>query len=157
VVDASHPDARHQMDAVESVLRSISPHLAAEVVVFNKIDRISDPIQVQLLADGHEEADIVHVSARSGEGLERLARVVQSRLDDRATLVELRLPASASRLAARVRSAGGVLEEEFLEDGTLRLTVRLSPAGVGFLQREIPQGATMTVLEEPRARALSEE
>src|SRR4029434_11191748 len=38
VVDASHPQAATQMQAVRSVLAEVSTNLAQEILVFNKID-----------------------------------------------------------------------------------------------------------------------
>jgi len=70
VVDASDPDFRRQMDAVEQVLDEILDTPRPRVMVFNKSDRLVDP----LMADGlrAEYADSHVVSARTGAGLDAL-------------------------------------------------------------------------------------
>lgn len=154
VVDASHPDAIHQMRAVDEVMGSITPHLMADVLVFNKVDRVEDPIQVQLLAEGRRESDVVHLSAHTGEGIDRLIRVVERNLDSRSAEVQLRIPPEQGRLVAHVQALGGILEQEFEEDGTLRVRARMSPGALGRIEREGGRAVEIRVLEEPRTRRL---
>jgi len=158
VVDASHPDAAHQMRAVDQVLGEISPHLEAEVLAFNKIDRVEDPIKLHLLLEGRDHVDIAHVSARSGEGLDRLTQLVTQRLDDRASIVDLRVPVTDGRSVARARAHGALLEEELDEDAcVVRLRVRLSPGALGNLRREMGPDVEVELVQGPRRLPLAEE
>jgi GTP-binding protein HflX len=70
VVDASDPDLRRQMAAVDGVLESILDGPRPTVLVFNKIDRVKDPAIVAGLRAEH--AGCFTVSARTGEGLPEL-------------------------------------------------------------------------------------
>ncbi|MEE8469364.1 MAG: GTPase HflX [Planctomycetota bacterium] len=135
VVDASHPDAPLQMQAVEKVLASISPHLHADVILFNKVDRVEDPIRLHLLLDPAREIEVVHLSACTGEGIERLTRLVMRQMDERSVLVEVELPAGDGRLAALVKSSGSVLREEYVDGSTLRLLAKLAPDALGKIRR----------------------
>jgi GTP-binding protein HflX len=158
VVDASHPDAAHQMRAVEDVLAEISPHLQAEILAFNKIDRVEDPITLHLLLEGRDHVEVAHVSAHTGEGIERLTQLVTQRLDDRASLVDLRVPLADGRSVALARSHGAVLEEEVEEPSRhLRLRVRLSPAALGNLRRELAGDVEVVLVQGPRHLPLVEE
>lgn len=150
VVDAAHPDAASQMKAVDDVLVRISPHMRAEVVAFNQVDRIEDPIRLHLLVDGRRDADVVHISALTGEGLDRLTDVVSKRLDARATVVEVYIPAGDGRLAAFVKSCGAVLDEEYLDGATLRMRARLGPGSLGRLRREAGSEVRIDLIEGPQ-------
>ena len=150
VVDASHPDAARQMVAVDEVLASISPHVAADVLVFNKVDRVSDPIQAQLLAEGRPEGDVAHVSAVTGAGLDLLTEIVRRHLDQRCARIEVRIPPAEGRFAAHLRAVGGIQSEECAEDGVLSLRAVVSPWVLGRLMSEAAGGVDITVLEPPR-------
>ncbi len=149
VVDASHPDAGTQMEAVEQVLSELSPGLQADVIVFNKVDRVADPIHLHLLLENHHSADVVHTSARTGLGVERLIECVTRRLDEHSNLVQIDVSAGEGRLVAQLRSAGGILEEQFLEDSTLRIRMRLSENALGNLQRSADGHAQIQILQAP--------
>ncbi len=151
VVDASHPEAKRQMDAVRGVLATISANLGPEVLVFNKIDRVSDPVTLQLLVED-ERVDVVYLSAKTGEGIDRLERAVLRRVDERTALVELHLPPSEGRALARVRSSGGIVEEQLHEDGSIVLQVRMTESALGNLQRELGDRIALHVVEVPRIR-----
>ncbi len=134
VVDASHPDAGTQMRAVDEVLASMSARLRPDVLVLNKIDRVDDPLSLHLLT-GDSPATVVHVSAKTGRGLDRLTEVVQSYLDERSSTVDIFVPVTDGRTLASVRAAGGLMEEEVLEETTMRLRVRLSAGALGLLRQ----------------------
>ncbi len=158
VVDASHPDAALQMRAVDQVLAEISPHLSAEILVLNKIDRVEDPISLHLLLDGREHVDVVNVSARSGEGLERLTQLVERRLDQRAAVVDVYVPFDDGRSTALARSHGAILVEEIeSEAGHLHLRLRLSPGALGNLRRELGPQTRLEVVTPPRETRLIED
>jgi len=153
VVDASHPDAPMQMQAVENVLTSISPHLHPGMIVFNKVDRVEDPIRLHLLLDParerEDEVEVVHVSAHTGEGIDRLTRLVMRQMDERSVLVEVELPAGDGKLAALVKSCGVVLEEEYLEGNTLRLRAKLAPDALGSIRRAAGADVRIQTLRTP--------
>ena len=145
VVDAAHPDAAVQMAAVSEVLHSLSPALAADVLVFNKIDRVEDPISLQLL-NRDPGQEIVYLSARTGEGIERLTRLVTQRLDERSSLICAHIPVVDGRSIAMVRSLGAVLEESCRSDDKLSIRMRVSDAALGRLRREVGSKVELEML-----------
>ena len=150
VVDASNPDAAHQMRAVDEVLAEVSPHLEPDVVVFNKIDRVEDRLGITLL-DGElrdKGIEVVHVSAHTGEGLGELTEVVRRRLDERSGLIDIHTLPGDGRTVAMVRGFGAVLEEDVAEDGAMRMRVRVSPGALGVLRRKAGEGARFVAADE---------
>jgi len=148
VVDASHPDAAGQIAAVDEVLAELSHTTRAGILVLNKIDAVRDPIELQFLTRDREER-IVHVSARTGEGLDRLDGAIRGILDARSALLRILLPLADGRLAARVRTSGVVLDEEVRGDRELVLRVRMDEGALGNLKRACDGDLKYEVLEPP--------
>ncbi len=135
VVDASHPEAAAQIAAVDAVLAGLSHDPADAVLVFNKLDRVVDPISIPLLLEGRKQ-EAVYVSAESGEGLDRLDAVVRARLDVRSRLVDVFVQLADGRSDSQVRRLARPLEEELLDGGTeKRMRVRLTEGELGSLRR----------------------
>jgi len=148
VVDASHADAVQQIAAVERVLGELSRHTQAEILALNKVDAVAEPLALQLLARD-SAAEVVHVSARSGQGLERLTESVVRRLDQRSATVDVLVPLADGRSAAAVRRVSAILEEETLGEQTLRLRVKLGEGALGNLRRVVDQQVEFRVLTAP--------
>jgi GTP-binding protein HflX len=70
IVDASDPDFRRQMLAVDGVLEEILTEPRPTLLVFNKADRLDDPTLAQGLRV--EFPGCFVISARGGEGLAEL-------------------------------------------------------------------------------------
>ncbi len=104
--------------------------------VWNKIDRLDPEAREARLAEASRRADVVAVSALTGEGLDRLLATVDARLAARERLVELTLPYDEGRLLAWLHAHGHVLEREEREDG-IRLRVALDPRHRARLDREL--------------------
>jgi GTP-binding protein HflX len=148
VVDAAHPDALQQIAAVDGVLAQLSRSTQADILALNKVDAVAEPLALQLLARG-TRAEVVHVSARTGEGLERLTEAVVRRLDQRSATVDVILPLADGRTAAAVRRNAAVLEEETLGEESLRLRVRLGEGALGNLRRMAGPEVEFRTLEAP--------
>ena len=78
VIDSSNPEWREQAAVVESLIHDLGASETPRLDVFNKCDRYRGDI----LPHGE---DIVTVSAKTGEGLDRLRSMIGDRLDAGAT------------------------------------------------------------------------
>ena len=145
VVDASHPDAADQMAAVEETLGGLTRRVP-DLVVLNKVDNVSDPIHLHLLREGREEP-FVHVSARTGEGLDRLSRSIEEHLDARSCVVEARIPIIDGRSVSVLRNVGQALSETVEGDTTLVLRLRLVARLVGALENGLADGVDLRIVE----------
>jgi GTP-binding protein HflX len=110
VVDASAPEARidENVRAVEAVLVEIGAgHLPRELVL-NKIDAV-DPLGRRRLANRFPGA--VHISARTGAGLDALRERIAERLADRFEPVRLVVPYADGRVLTALYELGAPIEE----------------------------------------------
>ncbi len=151
VVDASHPDAAVQVAAVDGVLAELAPGLEPDLFVFNKIDRVEDPIGLVLLREGRSQ-EAVYVSAHTGEGVDRLDAAVARRLDARSVVVDVTMPFADGRTPAALRRLGIVLDQR-VEPNGLVMRVRLDEGAFGNVRRQVVEGVRFDVIEpaaEPR-------
>jgi GTP-binding protein HflX len=153
VVDGSHPHADQQMAAVEEVLASLGKDLSDAIIVFNKTDALDDPLKLQYLRQGRPQ-EVVHISARTGAGLDALNAAVQRRLDRRSALVDLYFPLRSGRIEAAVRKLCAPIEDDYDAERSLRrLRVRLTEGALGNLMRSAGRELvveTIAAASEPR-------
>ncbi|HXR70029.1 GTPase HflX [Actinocrinis sp.] len=121
VVDVSDPDPEGQIAAVREVLGEIGAAKVPEIVVLNKADA-ADPETVARLL--RREPHSVLVSARTGEGIDKLLAAVEADLPRPAIEVDALVPYGRGDLIARVHSTGELLSETHLESGT-RIVARV--------------------------------
>jgi len=135
VVDASHPRAIEQMEAVEQVLRTVLRGPREEIVVLNKADLVTDPVALDALQRAAGRHSLI-ASAATGDGLAELDARICARLDAHSALVDVFMPASAGRLDAQIRALCSPIERDYDETtGESRVRVRLSKSQQGFLER----------------------
>jgi GTP-binding protein HflX len=98
VIDASNPEWREQAEVVEKLIVQLGAETTPRLDVFNKSDVYVGDIRP------HGE-DIVSISAKTGEGLDTLLAMIESRLDPGTQRVTLHLP----------YDKGGILEQLYQE------------------------------------------
>ncbi|MBA0565819.1 hypothetical protein Golob_010676 [Gossypium lobatum] len=116
VVDISHPLAEQQIDAVEKVLAELAVSEIPKLMVWNKVDKVTDPEKIKLEAERRE--DIVCISALTGEGLLEFCNAVQEKLKDSMVPVEAFVPFDKGELLSTIHQVGMVEKTEYTENGT---------------------------------------
>ena len=123
VVDASNPRREEQIEHVNAVLAEIGADQIPQLLVYNKIDRLSS--EPRLERDAHGRAGAVWISAQERLGLDLLLAGVAERLARHARRARLRVPASAGALRSRLYAARAVRGETSTPDGSIELAVEL--------------------------------
>ena len=85
VIDASNEEWRTQADVVEKLIRELGAEQTPRIDVFNKCDCL----QADILPHGDH---IVSISAKTGEGLDKLIEAIGKELDEGSKQVWLSLP-----------------------------------------------------------------
>ena len=127
VVDASHPGLEEQMAAVDSLLTELELTGRPSIVALNKVDRLDADVALEALVD---RFDGVAISARTGEGVDRLLDRVARTLGPRVERVTLRIPYQDGTALAHCYGRGRVLARSDDADG-IRLEVELAPRLLG--------------------------
>ncbi len=134
VVDASSPVAAEEVRAVDQTLASLELRGRDEVYVLNKIDRVGDPALVDALRERYAPA--VAVSARTGQGIDRLRELLRERACrtlGRRTVV-VRFPGGDGRRLAALSAHGEVFDLRY-EGSEAVARVELSEADLERLRR----------------------
>jgi GTP-binding protein HflX len=132
VVDLTHPQFEHQMQAVETVLGQIHALGKQTLTVFNKIDRLKGQALVERMLD--KTAHSVAISAVTGEGIDSFFHELERLLKGWRLEVRLRIPQSEGALLAEIRQVGRVLETRYEEDNHVFLLVHVPPQLQGRLK-----------------------
>ena len=96
------------MEAVDGVIKELDAYGKQTVIVFNKIDNLPN----RELAESYTKRfpGSVAISARTGEGLNKLVQTLEEALGSWRLRSRFRIPANESALIAEIHRVGHVLE-----------------------------------------------
>jgi GTP-binding protein HflX len=114
VADASNPAAIDQIAAVYEVLEELGIHEKDTILVLNQIDAIEEPGTLDMLKQRYPSA--IPISARTGEGLTRLASAVSDALTQHFLDVDIETDVANGRLLAYLAKHGEILSRTYAED-----------------------------------------
>jgi GTP-binding protein HflX len=145
VRDIANPDSRAQALDVESVLEQIKLGRDSERVlieVWNKVDRLEAEERGEVLSRALRSDEgvgplAVAVSAVTGEGMDRLLKVLAEHVDT-GDEADITLIADDGQAMAWLYRHGRILKRTDRDDGAIKLRVRLDPQALGRFQRSFP-------------------
>ncbi len=124
VVDASHPNAEQQIEAVNQVLKEIDAGEKPTLMVFNKVDReagASAAARFQL-----QFPKAVCVSARTQSGFPELMAELGAMLKPIRDFVAVEVPYQSQEIIARLHAVGQIVERDY-NGKKARFRVRIPP------------------------------
>lgn len=124
VVDAASDERAEQMYQVEDVLGEIHADHVPRLEVFNKIDLL----EMEPRIDRNDEGRAIRVwlSAREGTGLDLLRQAMDEYLADEQFTGTLHLKPEQARLRAKLFALQAITQEQFNDDGSQTIAVRLA-------------------------------
>jgi len=122
VVDASSIELDEHIRVTNKALRELNAGDKKQILVLNKADRLGKHTREELCM---RYPDALLVSARSGEGIEKLLKMFAETLDADYPVVTLNLPPSRWDLRAKLHRESTVLSEKY-NDKWLVIKARLS-------------------------------
>jgi GTPase len=124
VVDLSHARVDEQMAAVDKVTKELDAYGKQTLIVFNKIDNLAD----KELAETYVKrfSGSVAISARTGEGVNRLVQALQDALSSWRLRLHFRIPTKEPALLAEIHRVGHVLELKY-EDNDAVIVAHVPP------------------------------
>ncbi|MGM9607551.1 MAG: GTPase HflX [Oscillospiraceae bacterium] len=133
VIDVSNPQWKEQAEVVEKLIVELGAEQTPRIDVFNK----SDLYRGDILPHGE---DIVSISARTGEGLDKLLAMIGSRVDTGTRRVVLHLPYDKGGVLDMLYRDAKVESVEYAE--TIEVTAVCTPKTLGRLEEYIVEGWT---------------
>ena len=133
VIDASNPLWREQAAVVEQLIVELGAEQTPRIDVFNKCDKFTGDI----LPHG---ADIVSISAKTGQGLDELLEKIGGRLDTGACRVVLRLPYAQGGVVDMLHRQAKVERVDYGE--AIEVEAVCTPVQLGRLKDYIVSGWT---------------
>ncbi len=126
VVDASVPEDEllAMIDAVDDVLVEVGAGEKPRLLVLNKVDRLDDERRREL---SFRHPGAVHVSAATGEGLDRLGKGIEAKFLSSLRRMELLVPYDEGGRLSELHDLAGDMEREDTPAG-VRVKARV-PAG----------------------------
>ncbi|MFZ0917589.1 MAG: GTPase HflX [Candidatus Udaeobacter sp.] len=134
IVDLSHPRVDEQMEAVDGVIKELDAYGKQTVIVFNKIDNLPN----RELAESYTKrfSGSVAISARTGEGVNKLVQALEEALSSWRLRSRFRIPANESALIAEIHRVGHVLELRY-EDNDALIVAHVPPDLAQKLERYV--------------------
>ncbi|MEF3047741.1 GTPase HflX [Pseudotabrizicola sp. L79] len=118
VRDIAHPESAEQAADVADILASLGVNKATPMLeVWNKLDLVEGSAREALMAHADKRADVLTVSALTGEGLEALLDRVSGAFDEEKTERTLHLPFAEGKRHAWLHGQGVVTEERQSDEG----------------------------------------
>ena len=113
VVDASNPQMEVQMHVVYETLRQLGVEGKPVITLFNKQDKLESPSKFR---DFHADYSIP-VSAKTGQGLEKLKSVLTEIIRKEQIYIERVIPFAEAGKIQLIRKNGQLLEEAYEAEG----------------------------------------
>lgn len=130
VVDASSPEAEKQIQAVKDVLAELGLADHPTLLVLNQADRVPDRSYLDVLRAHHD--DSVTISAKTGDGLDRLEQAVREALHERALDAEVETGVANGRVLAYLAQHAQIRDQTYDDDRVL-LQCRIPRRCLDFL------------------------
>ena len=112
VCDISSPEMDQQLTVTRELLAELGAAETPAITVLNKCDLVEP--NVELLGER-----TVNISARTGEGCDRLLEAVAAALQPSHVRMRLLIPYSDGEFLARLENSGKIFDRQFLPEGTL--------------------------------------
>ncbi|MEE0957575.1 MAG: GTPase HflX [Ruminococcus sp.] len=109
--DASDEEARVHLQVTTDLLDSLGCGDTPVITVLNKCDLLDDSLMAQ------DFESYVKISAKTGEGIDRLLKAVEENLPVRMKRVKLLVPFAQGGLISEIRDSGTLIYEEYVADG----------------------------------------
>ena len=129
VIDISNPEWEEQARVVDELIRQLGAESTPCLRVYNKCDAY-----LGILPHGE---DVVCISAKSGEGADRLLSRISQLLDRGRKHVELLIPYSAAGIIDALNREAQVIRTEYTESG-IELEAIVQPEMFGRVKAYIP-------------------
>lgn len=134
LVDASHPMAEEQAATTFEVLKELGAEEKSVITVFNKIDKLENPSDVNRLRLKYNKN--VAISALHKTGFKELEEAMVRELSKLRQVVTLRVPQSEYHVVSEVMRVGSILKQDY-EDNDVIMQVDIPAALASRIEKYV--------------------
>lgn len=135
VVDITHPQAKEQIQTVNTVLEELNSLNKPIIMVFNKIDKIPDVTNFKRLYEGYDYS--VQISAKENMGIDELKETMHQLLNDLFYQeVRMEIPSQNTKLVSDIYEIGEVISKEYKREQII-LIAKLQMKDIGRYRKYI--------------------
>lgn len=124
VVDASSPHRTEQMAEVDHVLKEIGADQIPQIVVYNKVDRLTG-IPARVDWNTEQQAESIWLSAQTGYGLDLLTEALARRCQSNSVRRSVHVPPNMGRLRAQLFELADVLTDVPDDTGGWQMEIQI--------------------------------
>jgi len=125
VVDASSPNRQEQIHEVNSVLKQIGADKIPQIMVYNKIDRLS-AVDAHIDKDDEGHVKAVWLSAILNDGVNLLLETLSAHCHDENTRTTIILKPEEAKLRAQLFQVAQIISEKNRDDGCWLIELNIS-------------------------------
>ncbi len=114
VIDGSTRDLDDRIKIVEDVLSDLDASPEEKIIVINKIDKLPQE-RLDVIQSNYPQA--CFISAKTGEGINKLLDLVNSTVNNTLTRISYTIPYEEASLLEKIHNRGQVEEEEYCQQG----------------------------------------
>ena len=115
VVDISSKNYEHQLKVTQNVIKELEADSIPFIVVYNKIDKISDEI---LKERGNIATNFIDISALNGIGIDKLIETIKKNIFKDEVEVELLIPYSDGSVTSHLQNSRSISKIDYRDKGT---------------------------------------
>ncbi len=115
VVDISSKNYEHQLKVTQNVIKELEADSIPFIVVYNKIDKISDEI---LKERGNIATNFIDISALNGIGIDKLIETIKKNIFKDEVEVELLIPYSDGSVTSHLQNSRSISKIDYRDEGT---------------------------------------
>ena len=150
MVDISDSNAKRQIQTTNDVINELGVENTDSLLVFNKMDKISDPEVLKTEAQKNPEA--ICISSKNGTGLDILRNAVVNCYENKLASCQININYEHAKLIPQIRKHVVIVKTDY-EDTFIRLDLRLPPGGKEKI-REILKHTNQTDSIQIKERSL---
>ena len=133
VIDVSSADVLKKVESVKKVLKEIGCGKKEVLGVFNKVDIVKDLEPLEILQTMFPDA--LTISAKTGFGLDELARTVAEKCKGLQMHLKITMGACEGKLQSFLRSLGGSIIDEQYDGDKVIFEVKIGESQFSNLQK----------------------
>ena len=135
VIDCADDSRQEKIDAVDRVLSEVGADETPQLQIFNKIDLADYPPRIDRADDGSPQR--VWLSARTGAGFDEIRQVISELFGEQLHRCEIIVQPAEGQLRSALYAAQVVQQEDYLDDGSARLQLKISDPQIRKICRQL--------------------